>query len=206
MGIRNLGFWGSIFIFWEVGVCVFLYPNSSGVVLGFLRWSCYWFIWWWIRLFLFVGLLGILIKVVSFGEGHGKKLHCESISWRVNLRPSGGTVFVEGLIVFQIQSALDLFFHLVLFSNCCSLLRIRVMACVKLGSKADAFQRQGQAWYLALSFCLLCKLQFCFLCSLSPLSSNVTVFSVLWGLRWGRTFFLLVSLLVSSRVYIGSEY
>jgi len=34
-------------------------------------------------------LLGILIKVVSFGEGHGKKLHCESISWRVNLRPRG---------------------------------------------------------------------------------------------------------------------
>lgn len=32
-----------------------------------------------------------------------------------------GTVFVKGLIVFQIQLALDLFLHLVLFTDCCSL-------------------------------------------------------------------------------------
>ena len=50
------------------------------------------------------------------------------------------------------------------------------MTCVKLGSKADAFQRQGQAWYLALCFCLLCKLQFCCFYFLFLLSSNVMFF------------------------------
>lgn len=64
------------------------------------------------------------------------------------------------------------------------------MACVKLGSKADAFQRQGQAWYLALSFCLLCKLQFCCLCSLSPLSSSVTFFLCVVKSKLGKNVFI----------------
>jgi hypothetical protein len=34
------------------------------------------------------------------------------------------------------------------------------MACLKLGSKADAFQRQGQAWYVPLSFFMFFQLQF----------------------------------------------
>lgn len=44
---------------------------------------------WWIQIFWFVVLLGILIKAVYLEERDGKKLHCESISRRVNLRPSG---------------------------------------------------------------------------------------------------------------------
>ena len=87
-----------------------------------------------------------------------------------------GTVFAKGLIGFQIQLNLDLF--LTRFCEGIGVLfwGFEGMTCVKLGSKADAFHRQGQAWYLALSFCLLCTLQFCCFCFLSLLSSNVMFF------------------------------